>query len=683
MRHARRELAGRKRRLVFNNDGDDHLGTGPATREAFLASRLSPLRGSHVDTVVYCTSRPFGMFTHATSVGDVLRDPMRRGERRNLVPELTQAGTDPLALAVSFCRENGMEVLWSMRMNDCHDTRHSPESPHYYFSSFKRKHPEWLLGTKERRPKIGNWTAVDFAEPEVRDVVRRIIAEIVANYDVDGVELDFFRHLVYFRSVSEGEIASEQERDMMTDMVRAIRRVLDERARERQQPLLLTVRTPDDAAYCRAIGLDIERWFRDGLVDIWVAGGDFRLNHRSESVELGRRYGIPVWCDLDPSIRYGAAGPFNRNSMPTLRARALGAWSAGGAAVYLFNWFNPRHPLWRELGDAEGLRSKPRTYFANVMGRSGHLTAAGALSDGGRFRKLLAPHPGSPRRVGPEQPLEIPFELGEGPPTIPPHAESRHAPTCRVLVSGVDSIKAVWDDVPLSKRPRDGDWRVFAVPADLLRSGLSVLTLRVDATSLRATDSWDVTADADDILRAGKSNRIPWTFGGGSSRTKHEKTGDALLIADRGTEPGDYLYASLGWEAASERPAAAEITVKVVSGTSGIILANGEREERVWLHPDRLVAEAAERSLAMDTTDRYHVYTIQLHGETLTIEVDGERRVTGPLVCPANAGRNMLAVGAATSPTVGEALWRRVRCRTGVVGGRVHDAVLALPGPDE
>lgn len=679
MREARRALAAKKRRLVFNNDGDDHLGTGPATPEAFLASRLSPLRGSHVDTVVYCTSRPFGMFTHATRVGDVLQDPMLRGEkRRNLVPELADLGTDPLALTVAFCRENGMDVLWSMRMNDCHDTSHSPATPHCYFSSFKREHPEWLLGTKKGPPKIGNWTAVDFAEPDVRDFVRRTVAEIVGTYDVDGVELDFFRHLVYFRSVSEGGTASEPERDMMTDMVRAVRRVLDVRAAERERPLLLVVRTPDDASYCRAIGLDIEHWFGADLVDVWVAGGDFRLNHRSTSVELGRRYGVPVWCDLDPSIRYGAAGPFDRNSMPTLRSRALGAWAAGASAVYMFNWFNPRHPLWNELGVAETLRASPRTYFANVMGRSGYLTEDSALAGGGRFRRLTAPHPGSPARLAPGQTLEVPFELGEaGADTVRPPAE------CHVLIPGADTIEAAWNGTSLSERTREGDWRRFSVPPDLLRPGLSVLALRAEADQTPSTDTWDVVASAGDILRAGKSSRVPWTFGRGSPRTRREATGDAMLIDDHGTEPGDYLYASLAWEASPARPAVAEITAQVLSGRCGIILANGEREERVWLHTDRLRSEFAGTSLDMDTTDRYHVYTITLRADTVDIEVDGSARTSGPLTRPAHAGRNVLSIGASTSDTVGAALWRGVRCRTGATGVRVYDAVLSVPAGND
>ena len=121
MRALRRQAAWRKRRLVFNNDGDDHLLNGAVSVEAFLAKRSTPLIGSQVDTVVYCTSRPFGMFTHNTRVGDVLRTVEGFAAGRNIVPELIEQGTDPLACMIEFCRGNGLEVIWSMRMNDTHD----------------------------------------------------------------------------------------------------------------------------------------------------------------------------------------------------------------------------------------------------------------------------------------------------------------------------------------------------------------------------------------------------------------------------------------------------------------------------------------------------------------------------------------------------------------------------------
>ncbi|MEI8191234.1 MAG: hypothetical protein WCI75_16080, partial [candidate division NC10 bacterium] len=163
--------------------------------------------------------------------------------------------------------------------------------------------PQYLLGTADKPPRHGNWTAVDYGEPEIRDRLVSYLREICRNYDVDGIEMDFFRSLVFFRTVAEGGEAGDAERGMMTDMVRKIRRMTEEEGLRRGRPILVAARTPDSDAFCRAIGLDLERWMQEGLLDIWVAGGDFRLNPWPSSVALGHRYGLAVWCDLDPVVR--------------------------------------------------------------------------------------------------------------------------------------------------------------------------------------------------------------------------------------------------------------------------------------------------------------------------------------------------------------------------------------------
>src|SRR5439155_21960296 len=69
----RHQALNRPRRLIFNNDGNEPVYfCKSATKEELLKSRTSPLAGSQVDSIFYCTwSAGFGMFTHATKVGQV------------------------------------------------------------------------------------------------------------------------------------------------------------------------------------------------------------------------------------------------------------------------------------------------------------------------------------------------------------------------------------------------------------------------------------------------------------------------------------------------------------------------------------------------------------------------------------------------------------------------------------
>jgi hypothetical protein len=91
-----------------------------------------------------------------------------------------------------------MEVFWSLRMNDGHDS-YPPGARRwdYGLAPFKRDHPEFLVGEPDDSDS-GPWTALDYSFKEVRDHVFSIIAEVAHNYDLDGIEMDFLRHYPYF-----------------------------------------------------------------------------------------------------------------------------------------------------------------------------------------------------------------------------------------------------------------------------------------------------------------------------------------------------------------------------------------------------------------------------------------------------------------------------------------------------
>ncbi|NQT17793.1 MAG: family 10 glycosylhydrolase, partial [Planctomycetes bacterium] len=230
-RQARKELAQRRRRVIMNNDGCDVLyfpNAEKTTAEAFLAKRTTPLAGTHVGAIAFCpTSSGFSFFTHDTKVGTLLtRSGAEYGIRpdtRNIAKELIDQGTDCLQAVVEFGHDHEMEVFWSMRMNDTHDAAHHPDKPYLLFPPLKVEHPDWLVGEHVKRTPHGRWSSVDYARPEIRDLAFGYIDEVCRNYDVDGVELDFFRHLCYFKSTAMGGTASDDEREMMTGLMRRVR----------------------------------------------------------------------------------------------------------------------------------------------------------------------------------------------------------------------------------------------------------------------------------------------------------------------------------------------------------------------------------------------------------------------------------------------------------------------------
>jgi len=414
LRQAREEAAHRRRRIIFNNDGNEPVYyLDEATPKALLDCRTTPLLDSHVDSIFYCTwSSGFSYFTHNTKIGQVFDttanpdhpDNKRGGFSKNKTREFVEQGTDPLEIMVEFCKEHDIEIFWSFRMNDTHDAWGSWYGEHL-FPQLKKDHPEWLVASKENRSKHGGWSAMDFNHKEVRDLAVRFIEEVCEHYDVDGIEMDFFRHPVYFRNPAWGKDASPEELDKMTDMVRKVREVTERVGLERGRPILVGVRVPDSADYCRAMGLDIVRCLEEDLIDLMAVSGYFRLSPWETSVELGHRYGVPVYPCLSESRMRDPEAKKIRASVECYRGRAANAWAAGADGVYLFTSFNPRSPLWSELGDPGPLRNLDKVYTTGARG----VTAINSWMENGekRFlnRSILSPE--RPRALKPGETVTI------------------------------------------------------------------------------------------------------------------------------------------------------------------------------------------------------------------------------------------------------------------------------------
>jgi len=72
LRQVRKQLAHRKRRILFNNDGCDvTYYCKESAPEGLLRVRTTPLLGTQVDTIIYNTSSSFGLFRHRTKIGQI------------------------------------------------------------------------------------------------------------------------------------------------------------------------------------------------------------------------------------------------------------------------------------------------------------------------------------------------------------------------------------------------------------------------------------------------------------------------------------------------------------------------------------------------------------------------------------------------------------------------------------
>ena len=473
IRDMRKQAAKRKRRIVFHSDG-----MAMSSERRFLESNESVLPfipGTQTDACTYS-------LIHQFPVARLYRSEVAQEWPPGIIKKLYGDSPDELDMYIDFCRKNNYEAFWAMRMNDTHDCGDGVHGRRRWKSNlFKQAHPEFLVGSRDNRPPNGRWSALDYAHRQVRDKVFDVLEDVCQNYAIDGLMLDFFRHPMLFKSTVWGKDASEEELAKATALFRRIREMADEIGAKRGRPILLAVRTPDSAGYCKALGLDIERWMKDDLIDIWIVSGYFRLQEWKETARLARKYDIPVWASLDESRIQGRKG---RNSAEAYRARAMNAWRAGVDSLFIFNFFykpdDPQFRLLYELGDATKLAYMDKMYVPDARGLPD--SASHWLKDGERF--FTRPRVFSPRNhvtLKRDEPQRVSLLVGDDLRSAPANG---FTPTIRLDIqaeglTSSDDISVKFNNKVLGDCELDKEWLQLPVSAKLVKSGTNNVELAI------------------------------------------------------------------------------------------------------------------------------------------------------------------------------------------------------------
>lgn len=481
VRQQRREAAHRPRRLVFHSDG---ISMDPQYSRILEPNEcvFPYLPGTQTDACTYS-------LIHQFPVVRLYRSKVGQEWPPGNIAEQFGDGPDGLTQYIAFCRKHGYDAIWAMRTNDTHDAGDDAHGLQRWNSnSWKQAHPELLVGSRENRPPYAGWSAFDYGRAEVREKVLDVLKEVSENYSVDGILLDFFRHLPTFKSTAWGAEASDGERAAMTELIGRTRQMMDEVAAKRGQPLLLMVRTPDSLEYCRALGLDVEQWMKDGLIDIWIVTGYFQAQEWENSVAIGHRYDVPVWASIDESR---VEGRENRNSLEAYRAKIMNAWLAGVDAIWMFNFFyypkDPQFQLLREAGDPKTLAFTDKVYVAEDRVRK---YARSYLAGGEKFvriPKTFAPSTPEPLKSGQKRVVEL--RVGDDVLSAPENGfvaevtiqlqtgESRHA-------QNADDLQIELNGTRLQQPKPRNDWLDFSVASTLLKKGVNQVAIsRTNADS--------------------------------------------------------------------------------------------------------------------------------------------------------------------------------------------------------
>ena len=418
----------RARPLVYNTDGCDMLywpSNLPVSVANFTQRRLVFTKDTHVTTVSYCPqSAGFGHFC-CRKAGEPLTGtvPHPDGGHYNAAADFFALGTDALQMATEYCATNNLEVFVSIRVNDQHDAASKPGALSALYPPFKLHHPECVMGDLNRGPRqqelykgYAGWSCVDFDQELVRETMKRFVRELVTNYDVDGVEYDFNRHFMLFRSVATGGVATASEIAKMTQLMRDLKAITEEVGQRKGRPIVIAMRMPDSAAYDLAVGADIETWFKEKLVDIWIGGGYFLLNPLKKSVDLAHRYGVKFYWSLDETRIPGQAKRLKREVLPGRMSEAFyvgrysAAQEAGCDGVYFFNLEYGAMQRMAAINPFD-TTNREKLYFATERGSGGY-TPDSWLKDGRRFNNLPVIDPCHPRELRAAEPFAFSMFLG-------------------------------------------------------------------------------------------------------------------------------------------------------------------------------------------------------------------------------------------------------------------------------
>lgn len=348
---ARKQAAHRRRRVIYNNDGDDIWAKGADTAEKFLALRHEPLLGTQVDSIFYCTTQSFNLFTHATRVAEVFLSREGTFVNNNL-PKFLDQQTDGLRMSSEFARKHGIESIWTLRMNDIHDA-FTPQ----FVSQWKKDDPRRVMAVLADVSSLNDrrrlWSLVDFEHPDVEPRVVAIIEEVLRNYPVDGVDLDFLRAPFYFRSTYEGRPANDQQMEILTRLVASVRKLVLAESERQGKPFLLSARVPVSKNLCRYMGIDIASWLSEGLIDVLsISGGYVAFDQPVEElIELGHKHDVPVYPCLSLSGLLYRPPRGKGESQPSAAWYGAAArfWEAKADGIYSFNLFpGPGTPEQRE-----------------------------------------------------------------------------------------------------------------------------------------------------------------------------------------------------------------------------------------------------------------------------------------------------------------------------------------------
>jgi len=353
-----------RRPVLYNGDGYWFYYTFGGLHEHFTREFLEHLSDRLADAGVSIHSEVFydaGWCNYDTGIGERIYAGANGFEPRMVADlhRLIAEGHEPLNVFIENAHKRGMRFLACLRMNDRHSM--NVQNPPVLI----KRHPDIAMKSADGSV-IGG---MDFRYPEVRDFLFHPMEELVTQYDVDGLELDWMRWAQMFSE----DIPIEMRISGLNDYHRRIRAMLDVVGQRKGRRLLLSVRVPATLDECHHLGYDPATYIREGLIDILCPSDFLFLDPHMpvrEFAGLTKDSGVLLLPSLHASPGWHCGYARTENE----RALAHSYYQQGADGISVFNWFTP-HEMHQpedfraleEIGDPSVLVRLPREYLFNPI----------------------------------------------------------------------------------------------------------------------------------------------------------------------------------------------------------------------------------------------------------------------------------------------------------------------------
>lgn len=354
------------RKLILQEDANVPLNllTRPElTIEEWLSHRFRHIPQSMIGTIVWdmgLESEAWSVYTRSKLL------PLRDYPK---LQEWAAKGIDWLDSCIDTAARYGIASFWNHRISEI-DLQH-PWAHHSGVSFddkrrenyLKKAHPDWVIPCWWPQ---GMW---NLANPELRKHKLAVLRELMENYRLGGLQLDFARHTPWLPPGREWEL-----RDHATEFVRMVRTMLDEVGKQRNQSLKLLARVGDTVAGNHLDGLEVERWIAEGLIDILVPGG-------RGTVDIAAFRALPGGekIRICPSFdAHHTAEGYHAPCVEYMRGFFCNFFYQGADSVSLFNWLgkhdantpdhDPEVIMLREGGSPATMAPLPKMYAAESRG---------------------------------------------------------------------------------------------------------------------------------------------------------------------------------------------------------------------------------------------------------------------------------------------------------------------------